>query len=461
MTTTLNDFLSELAKSSLIPAEQLTRLRSRLSDDGSVNAKGLARLLVDNEALTPWQAKELMAGRSQFFLGQYKLLEELGSGGSGKVYRALHKSWGREVALKVLAKDLMKRKDIVARFQREAQLAASMNHPNIVGAFDAESEGDVHFLVMEYVKGIDLEKWLQKHGPLPIAWTCECMLQAARGLQHAHEQHMVHRDVKPSNLIVLGSGFDRVPMVKVLDMGFARITTETDEDNTRLTRADQTFGTPDYIAPEQAESTRNADIRADIFSLGCSMFKLLTGELPYPGKTKLQKIMARANRTALPVRHLRPEVPEKLEAIIAKMLARQVEDRFQTPAELAQVLTPFAMSARQAASPPAPSQSALEQPTPSPASPHASSINLSALSQTPPSPRSSSIDLSSTPTPPSPRSSSINLSSTPTPPSPRSSSINLSQPQTSPLSNPPPENPAPAATAVQRAAAESPSRWIG
>lgn len=344
----VKEFLTNLQKSSLVTLEQMGELRARLGDAASVNSKELAKLLVKTNALTRWQAKQLLAGRSDFSLGKYVLLDELGAGGSGRVYRALNKAYGREVAVKVLEPELLQREDSLARFQREARLAASLNHPNIVTAFDAESIGDLHFLVMEYVAGKDLEQWLRDEGNLPIAWTCECVMQAAKALQYAHEQGLVHRDIKPSNLIVVGKDIKSLPQVKILDMGFARLTTESRE-SMRLTRPDQTFGTPDYIAPEQAESTRNADIRSDIFSLGCSMFRLLTGELPYPGKTKLQKIMARANRDAVLIRTLREDVPTELEAVINTMLKRLPEERYQTPADVVRAMQPFALSTKRRA----------------------------------------------------------------------------------------------------------------
>jgi len=335
------EFLEAIVKSNLMSAGQMARLREQLSAHGAVEPFVLAQLLVRADVLTPWQADELLAGRTEFFLGRYKLLKLLGAGGTGTVYKAQHVSWNKIVAVKVMARELLQKPEALHRFQREARLAAALDHPNIVKALDAESVGNTHFLVLEFVEGQDLDHWLRKSGPLPIGWVCECLRQTALGLQHAHERGLVHRDIKPGNLLVNAVDVHSEPFVKILDMGFARLTTETHE-SARLTRPDQTFGTPDFIAPEQAESTRQADIRSDIFSLGCTAFKALTGELPYPGVTKIQKIMARANREALSVRQFRPAIPEGLAAVLARMMSRLPDDRFQVPGEVVAALTPYA-----------------------------------------------------------------------------------------------------------------------
>ena len=345
-TSTAEQFFETLQKSSLLSAEHMSQLRKALDARGNVDPKALAGKLVERNLLTKWQADELMKGRGDFFLGRYKLLDHLGAGARGTVYKAQHAAMNRIVALKVMSKQLVENQDAVARFKREVQLAAALNHPNIISAYDAANAGQTHFMVMEYVDGRELNQWLKEYGPLPIQWACEVIRQAALGLQHAHERGMVHRDIKPGNILVAGADLNERPLVKILDMGFARALS-TDDEKLRLTQPWQVFGTPDYMSPEQAESTRNADIRADIFSLGVTLYKLLTAELPFGGSTPLQKLMARANNDAPPVRGKRPDVPAALEAVVAKSMARAPDDRYQTPLEFAGALAFFGMGSQE------------------------------------------------------------------------------------------------------------------
>ena len=288
--------------------------------------------------ITPWQEQMLREGRTGFFLGKYKLLECIGTGATGHVFRAQHTTMERVAAIKVLSPTVVKNRHAVARFQKEVQAAAALDSPYIVGAYDAESVGDVHFLVMEYIQGRNLNELVMEHGRLPMGWSCECIRQAALGLQHAHEQRMVHRDIKPSNLLVTRGESGR-PMVKVLDLGLARFVSESVADG--LTQTGQVLGTPDYISPEQAADTRRADIRSDIFSLGCSLFRILTGTVPFGGTNVMEKLMARANSDAPDIRTLRPEIPAGLAAVIAQMLDRVPARRPQTPQEVALALKPF------------------------------------------------------------------------------------------------------------------------
>ncbi|QGJ69838.1 Hypothetical protein PBC10988_15250 [Planctomycetales bacterium 10988] len=348
----LETFITNLETSRLISSNHVGQLRSRIVSHQSISPETMSQLLVEGGILNGWQAKELLAGRTRFFYSKpgasgnrYKLLDRLGAGGSGTVYKAFEEKGQREVALKVLDSSLLSKGDMLTRFQREARVALALHHPNMVTAYEAALEGDSPFLVMELVDGKDLFHWWRDHGPLPISWACECIRQVALALQYGHQRGLVHRDVKPSNIVILGD-LESCPRAKILDLGFARmINDKVDEE--RLTRPDQTFGTPDYIAPEQAESTRNADTRSDIFSLGCTLFKVLTGEIPYEGKTKLQKIMARASREARSIRELRADVPEELDAVLRKMMARLPENRYQEPGEVAEAIAPFAWEANQ------------------------------------------------------------------------------------------------------------------
>ena len=234
----------------------------------------------------------------------------------------------------------------VARFHREIQSVAALEHPNIVATFDADCVKGKHFLVMEYVEGQDLDAMARKRGRIPAAEACEYARQAALGLAHAHERGMVHRDIKPANLLVTFRPANEtvVPIVKILDFGLARFGTEI-QGAAELTQTGQVMGTPDYIAPEQARDTRSADHRSDIFSLGCTLFRLVTGQVPYRGNSVMEKLMARALDEAPRARSVCPDLHPELDNCIARMLARDPAMRFQTADELAPVLESFTSTA--------------------------------------------------------------------------------------------------------------------
>jgi uncharacterized protein (TIGR03067 family) len=302
---------------------------------------------------------------------RYRIQELLGVGGMGAVYKAEHLLMERPVALKVINRELTKNPDTVERFRREVKAAARLTHPNIVHAYDAEQAGDLHFLVMEYIDGKSLARVVAEHGPLPIKQACEYIRQATLGLQYAHEQGMVHRDIKPQNLMLLasggrkpadsGSGGLRPPLaktVKILDFGLARFALETASTEGRLstspsvpaadsaatqsiTQTGTIMGTPDYIAPEQARDAHTADIRADIYSLGCTLYHLLAGQPPYPEGTVVDKIMAHTERPPKPLTELRRDMPPRLAHVIERMMAKDPAKRYQKPAEIAAALQPF------------------------------------------------------------------------------------------------------------------------
>jgi serine/threonine protein kinase len=265
---------------------------------------------------------------------RYRVVRLLGAGGMGAVYEAEHRVMQRPVALKVINRAFTARPAVVERFRREVRAAARLSHPNIVTTFDAEDAGSTLFLVMEYVEGINLARVVKEHGPLPVAEACAYVRQAALGLQHAHERGMVHRDVKPENLVRCGDG-----TVKVLDFGLAALTTERGGDG--LTEANAIMGTPDYMAPEQAENAHRADIRADVYSLGCTLYHLLTGRVPYPEATALRRILAHKEQPIPSLRKARPDAPPELAAVLARLLAKKPGERYQTPGEVATALEPF------------------------------------------------------------------------------------------------------------------------
>lgn len=328
-------FFALLEKSNLLAPDELAKAHSI----NAASPKDFAKGLVQQGLLTKWQAQQLLAGRHQFFLGKYKLLDKLGEGGFGAVYKAEQHPLKRIVALKVISDKALTKPKAVQRFHREIRSVAALNHPNIIAAFDADSVGTTHFLVMEYVEGKDLKTWIKSYGRLPIDWSCECVRQAALGLQHAYEANIVHRDIKPSNLLVVADETGGLPQIKILDMGLARFTAEA--QCTVLTQTGMCLGTIDYISPEQAQDTKGVDIRADIFSLGATLFHCLTGEAPYTGKNPMEKLMARAMKDAPRASSLREELPRRLDTIIAKMLEREPNKRFNSPLEVAEALEPY------------------------------------------------------------------------------------------------------------------------
>jgi tetratricopeptide (TPR) repeat protein len=295
---------------------------------------------------------------------RYRIVRELGRGGMGVVYQAEQTLMGRPVAIKVISKALLEQPDALERFRREVRAAAQLAHPNIVIAHDAEQAGDLHMLVMEYVEGQSLDQVLKRRGPLPVLHACVYVRQAALGLQHAHEHGMVHRDIKPHNLMLTPKG-----QIKILDFGLAKAVSEQHPGQTALTALNSFMGTPDYSAPEQATDARSADIRADIYSLGCTLYCLLAGKPPFREETPVKTILAHLEKEPPPLPALRPDVPAELWQVVARMLAKAPAQRYQKPAEVAQALAPFckagakAAPARTPGPPPGPETMAARTPT--------------------------------------------------------------------------------------------------
>jgi serine/threonine protein kinase len=264
---------------------------------------------------------------------RYRVRECVGAGGMGVVYRATHRVMDRPVALKVIHRRLSDRPAFVEHFRREVRVVDRLSHPNLVTAHDADSAGELHFLVMEYVEGETLDCRVARDGSLPVALACDVVRQAARGLEHAHEQGLVHRDVKPGNLILTRAG-----AVKVLDFGLAQFAAAETPVEAPSGSA-PLVGTPDYLAPEQARDPAAAGARADIYGLGCTLYFLLTGQPPFPGGTVLQKLLAHQDRPPRPVAELRPDVPAALAALLGRMLAKDPAARPPTAAAVAEELT--------------------------------------------------------------------------------------------------------------------------
>jgi serine/threonine protein kinase len=268
----------------------------------------------------------------------YAVIRELGQGGMGTVYLAKNRLMGRHEVLKVVSSHLIKRRGVMDRFLSEIRNAARLHHSNIVTAYSASRLGESIIFAMEYVDGLDLAKLIKAKGPFAVTHACNYIYQAALGLQHAHELGMVHRDIKPSNMILAPQGGRAV--IKVLDFGLAKIQSEGAIDG-GLTHEGQMLGTPDFVAPEQIGDARRADIRADIYSLGCTLYYLLTGGPPFKATSLYEILQAHHSMDALPLNLARTDVPMELAALVARMMAKEPELRFQTPSEVAQALKPF------------------------------------------------------------------------------------------------------------------------
>lgn len=315
-------FVGQLQDARKSPTDQTVDLPSRQSKAASSSAQDVPEALAEHP--------------------RYGIVGLIGRCGMGDVYKATHRKMERTVALKVINRGLVRKTEAVDRFHREVKAAAQLSHPNIVTAFDADQADDFHFMVMEYVDGVDLSQTVKDRGALPVAEACDYICQAATGLQHAHEQGMVHRDIKPHNLMVTDGG-----TVKVLDFGLASLAPEavSDADTVEargdLTAAGAVMGTPDFISPEQAEDARSADIRSDIYCLGSTLYFLLSGRPPFHNGSVLTKLKSHATEEPVALESLRGDVPEELTSVVARMTAKNPDDRFQTPAEVAATLSQF------------------------------------------------------------------------------------------------------------------------
>jgi serine/threonine-protein kinase len=326
------DLLAALRASGLLPAETVESLAA--GHDGR-DPRAWASELVERGLLTGYQAEQLLAGNGRsLLLGQYRILGALGAGGMGRVYRAEHVVMRRLVALKVVgpADD----GEPQPAFLREIEAAARLSHPNVVAAYDAGEANGVRFLVMEYVDGVDLDRLVRTVGPLAPRRACEYARQAALALQYAFENGVLHRDVKPANLLLESAADPRSPgRVKVLDLGLA-VTTGGGER--AADAASRLSGTPDYIAPEVAHNPDGRDVRSDLYSLGCTLYYLLTGQVPFPGGTWTEKLLRHEYEAPAPLRDLAPAVPPAVAALVARLMAKAPADRHDTPAAVARAL---------------------------------------------------------------------------------------------------------------------------
>lgn len=313
--------------------EAVFQLPIRLSATGKQDSRTVAHPQTKAVAVSGEPAQEL---KLPFQLGEYRLDARIGHGGMGTVYRAVHQKLDRTAAVKLMQRERMLSPESISRFQREMRAVAKLNHPNIVMAYDAGESQGLHFLVMEYVPGWDLASVCQCFGTLPIPVACECIRQTARGLQEMSVHGLVHRDIKPSNLMLTKDG-----VVKLLDLGLAGL--RDDGHDERITRDSGPMGTIEYMAPEQARQPHGVDIRADIYGLGCTLFRLLCGFSPF-GRTHrntVQLLMAHNEVPPPKLRDTRPEVPPALEELVNRMLHKRPEDRPQSPEDVIRALEPF------------------------------------------------------------------------------------------------------------------------
>jgi serine/threonine-protein kinase len=313
----------------------------------------LGQYLVEIDWLTSFQLHLLFEGHwNELRIGRYFVMDRLGEGGVSEVFKAWDTERNRLVALKVLRQHLASQRSAVRQFKQELQAVTRLNHPNVITTFDADQIGSLHYFAMEFVEGTDLDHYVRRHGRLEVEEACDYVRQVSQGLQHAHQSGLVHRDIKPANLFLINPPLDVSalaaaagpsarrtpdPVVKILDWGLARLQPKPGEQggatNGDLDDAEkgELIGTADYIAPEQAQDASLVDIRADIYSLGCTFYFLLAGRPVFPGNSLMQKILQHQEAPAPSVRQVRPEVPEEIDSLIQKMLAKRPEDRIQIP----------------------------------------------------------------------------------------------------------------------------------
>lgn len=356
------DLLSIIRNSGVLTDRQFGDLNAKVaSGEFPGDAKALARRAVREGILTNYQARRFLVGKSHGLLvGKYVILDRLGSGSMGRVYKAHHQLMGRVVALKIIAPEIVTNQRVVARFQREMRLVGKLDHPNVVRAFDADQTGGILYIVMEYVSGQSLGQRL-KEGPIAPVEAVNFAAQAALGLAHAHDQGIVHRDVKPSNLLL-----NEDKQVKVLDLGLG-VLMVGDEHATFATADGVAVGTVDYMSPEQA-CGRDVDGRSDLFSLGCSLYHLLTGRQAFPGATPIERLGRRINNKHIPITDHRPDLPSSLVHVLDKLLATRPQDRFQTAGEAAEALQALVRPRKPATASPPP-RKATPEPAPEPRPP--------------------------------------------------------------------------------------------
>lgn len=348
-------FRESAIRSGLITAEQFDQARAAIIGEPerlptpvqALSDEELAAKLIALKLLTRYQADQLIAGRTKLNLGPYTITDWIGQGGMGQVFKAVHKLMGRQCAVKVLPRD-KSTPEAIESFTREIRTQAQLDHPNLVRAYDAGHDGNVHYLVTEYVPGTDLRQLVRREGPLSMQQAANVIVQAALGLEYAHQRSLIHRDVKPGNILVTPEG-----VAKVSDLGLSGFIHDAANDP----RAGKIVGTADYLSPEQIRSPATITSVSDIYSLGCTLYYAISGKVPFPGGTTRDKARRHCEETPWHPRRFNPEISEEFVEIMADMMEKEVDARIQTAAEVAARLEPWA---REAA--PLPSQQLTKSP---------------------------------------------------------------------------------------------------
>ena len=384
--SSVEELLQLVRKSGMIEDEKLNSYLARRQAGRGLpgDPRDAADAMVADGLITNFQAEQFLLGKWRgFTIGKYKLLERVGVGGMGQVFLCEHRHMKRRVAIKVLPPAKAEQPAALGRFYREARAAGSLDHPNIVRTHDIDQDGNLHFIVMEYVDGSNLLDIVKKGGAMEVGRAAFYMKQIAHSLDFAFENGIIHRDVKPGNILI-----DRHGTAKILDMGLARF--YKDQTDLLTVKYDDkiVLGTADYVAPEQVANSHAVDVRADIYALGASFYFLLAGHPPFPSGTVSQKLLWHRTKEPTPIRQIRPEVSEAVAAVVAKMMAKDPAKRYQTPAEVAAALAPFAPAT-------APAPDAAEMPTLSPAAQEAGSAESVSAASEPPSEEFAPLTLSS------------------------------------------------------------------
>ena len=336
------DFVELLQRSKLLTPAQIRLADSELKLHEQPTSLDAAKLLVKHGLLTRFQAKRLLEGRHRgFFIDDYKIMDILGVGGMGWVYLGRHVKTGRCVALKMLTKKNESDAGLLARFQLEAKAGLMLNHPNIIATLKMDQTsgiyGEVHYVIMDFAKAVGLDEMVQMGGPVPWDHAAHIARQTAAGLQHAHDVGLVHRDIKPANILIGHEG-----NAQIVDFGLSLIANDAEEFSLVMIFGHDCLGTADYIAPEQSLDSYNVDGRADIYSLGCTLYFGLTGSVPYPIKSRAAKVKSHRTVNPRPISSFPVDVPEELIAIVEKMMSKDKEQRFETAADVSKALRPFA-----------------------------------------------------------------------------------------------------------------------
>lgn len=337
--SSVEELLQLIRKSGMVDEQKITAYlqRRKLTRGLPTDPRELADDLVTDGIITYFQSEQFLLGKWRgFTIGKFKLLERVGVGGMGQVFLCEHMFMKKRVAVKVLPPAKADQPAALGRFYREARAAGSLDHANIVRTHDIDQDGNLHFIVMDYIDGPNLLDVVKKFGPMSIDRAVSYIRQTASGLDYAFRNHLIHRDIKPGNVLI-----DRKGVARILDMGLARFINDHGDQLTIKYDDKIVLGTADYVAPEQVANSHSVDIRADIYALGATFYFLLAGHPPFPTGTVSQKLLWHRTKDATPIRQIRPDVPEGLAVIVGKMMAKDPKARYQTPAQVAADLEPY------------------------------------------------------------------------------------------------------------------------